>query len=156
VSYAETQQEIMRAQLRGRPPAVAPPLAPVRPLKPASVPAVAPGARATGTRSVAFVRPSADDAEADLAAAVAAASRLRFAADVEQIVSAAGVTMGQVRGSSRTAALVEVRRIIAAYLRRRGCSLPEIGRLLHRDHASVVNLLRVPASVRRLGEEVAP
>jgi chromosomal replication initiation ATPase DnaA len=95
------------------------------------------------------------DADSDLAIAVAAARRLRFETDVEQIASAAGVTVDQVRGSSRAPALVEVRRIIAAYLRRRGCSLPEVGRFLNRDHTSVMHLLRVPAKAAGLYEGAA-
>ena len=163
MSYAETQQETIRAQLRGRSPAIAPPPAEpparVRPLR-ATTPAPRPvppvRAAATPPAARAVVLPTvAGDADADLAAAVAAAGRLRFMADIEQIASAAGVTVDQVRGSSRTHELVEVRRIIAAYLRRRGCSLPEIGRLLDRDHTSVMNLLRVPAKAAGLYEEVA-
>jgi Bacterial dnaA protein helix-turn-helix len=158
VSYAETQQEIIRAQLRGRPPVMALPPARVHPFRPAPAPRPAPEARASQTRSTAapaVLSAAADKADSDLAAAVAAASRLRFAADIEQIAAAAGVTVADVQGSIRTAALVEVRRIIAAYLRQRGCSLPEIGRILHRDHTTVLNLLRLPAKTPGLHEEVA-
>src|SRR5258708_18370154 len=154
MSYAETQDAIIRSQLRGRPPAspravdiVAPP--PVRATPPAApIPRPAVGAQAatppsTGRPAVApFVTGTAD---ADLAAAVAAARRLRFTVEVEQIAAAAGVTVEQVRGRGKGRELVEVRRIVAAYLRRRGCSLPEIGRVLNRDHTSVLHLLRVPA-----------
>ncbi len=83
----------------------------------------------------------------DLAAAVAAARRLRFTADVEQILAAAGVTLEQMRGRGKARGLVGVRRIVAAYLRRRGCSLPEIGRVPDRDHTSVLNLLRTPTTM---------
>ena len=92
-----------------------------------------------------------DDADADLAAAVDAARRLRHMTAVQQIVDAAGLTLEQLRGRGRRRAEVELRRIVAAYLRRRGCSLPEIGRVLDRDHTSVLSLLRTPGgTVERL------
>ncbi len=75
--------------------------------------------------------------------------------EVQQIVDAAGLTLEQVRGRGKGRGLVEVRRIVAAYLRRRGCSLPEIGRVLNRDHTSVLNLLRTPSKVIGLYEELA-
>ena len=162
MSYAETQQEIIQAHLRGRP----------RPVPPTSV-AASPAPRRLrtlpGPRRATTVRPASapmtarpalaaaagGDADADLAAAVAAARGLRFATDVEQIASAAGVTVDHLRGSSRTRAMVEVRRIVAAYLRRRGCSLPEIGRILNREHTTVQHLLRVPARATGLHVELA-
>ncbi len=97
--------------------------------------------------------PPSDDTEAELTAAVAAARRLRYTAEVEQIVGAAGVTVDQMRGRRKGRELVEVRRIVAAYLRRRGCSLPEIGRVLNRDHTTVLNLLRASARVIGLYDE---
>jgi len=79
--------------------------------------------------------------------------RLRFTAEGRADVAAAGVTVEQMRGRGKGPRVVEVRRIVAAYLRRRGCSLPEIGRVLNRDHTSVLYLLRAPASVAGLCEE---
>jgi len=158
MSYAETQDEIIRAQLRSRP------TASPRVASGAGAVAATPGPRpAVDARAAAAshpVRPAvapsfAADADADLAAAVAAARRLRFVSEVEQITAAAGVTVEQVRGRGKGRELVEVRRIVAAYLRRRGCSLPEIGRVLNRDHTSVLNLLRTPARVTGLSEELA-
>jgi len=78
---------------------------------------------------------------ADLAAAVAAARGVHVAAEAEEIVAAAGMTMADLRAPSRKREIVEVRRIVAIYLRQRGCSLPEIGRVLSRDHSTVLHLL---------------
>jgi chromosomal replication initiation ATPase DnaA len=90
--------------------------------------------------------------EAYLAAAVAAARRVPVAAEVEEIVAAAGMTMADLRAPSRKREMMEVRRIVAAYLRRRGCSLPEIGRVLNRDHSTVLHLLRTtPRTETRCG-----
>jgi chromosomal replication initiation ATPase DnaA len=86
---------------------------------------------------------------------VAAARRLRFTAETEQIVGAAGVTVDQMRGRGKGRERVAVRRIVAAYLRRQGCSLPEIGRVLDRDHTTVLNLLRTPPRLIGLDEAVA-
>lgn len=164
MSYAETQNEIIRAQMRGRLPAAphlmsalaSSPARPTLPAAPALRPAVTPAAAVVR----ADVRPIVESAAAtgsddDLAAAVAAARRLRFTADVEQIVETAGITLEQMRGRGKQRVLVETRRIVAAYLRRRGCSLPEIGRVLNRDHTSVLNLLRTRAPVIGQPEEIA-
>jgi hypothetical protein len=144
VSYAETQQEIIQAHLGGspRPAAVPPTRLARRPQAPAGPP------RATAVRVVsmpATTRPASadrDDADADLAAAVAAARRLAFPTEVEQIITAAGVSMTDVRGPDRSSRMTEVRRIVATYLQRRGCSHQEIGRVLNRHRKSVLYLLR--------------
>jgi hypothetical protein len=151
MGYAETQDEIIRANVRRRPTA-ARRLASVDGslhvrATPPALPAIRPQAArqpATAMEPVPLVvAPAAeDDADADLAAAVDNARRLRHMTAVQQIVDAAGLTLEQVRGRGRRRDEVEVRRIVAAYLRRRGCSLPEIGRVLDRDHTSVFNLLR--------------
>ncbi len=60
----------------------------------------------------------------------------------ERIAEAAGFTIGDVRGPYRKAHLVEMRRNLCRFLRGRGCTLPDIGELINRDHTSVMNLLR--------------
>jgi hypothetical protein len=171
MGYAETQDEIIRASMRRRrsagprqarvhaslqvratPPAhtAAQPeaarhsAAATEPVQPVAAPATDHAASATD-----------HDADADLAAAVDAARRLRHVADVQQIVAAAGLTLDQVRGHGRRRQETEVRRIVAAYLRRRGCSLPEIGRVLNRDHTSVLSLLRTSTMLAGVHEEPA-
>src|SRR5881296_1810561 len=76
--------------------------------------------------------------------AVDAARRLRrppFEAELAAIAEAADVTLGELRGPSRDWRIVEVRHVAAAYLRSHGLSLVAIGRLLGRDHTTVLNLL---------------
>jgi chromosomal replication initiation ATPase DnaA len=83
-----------------------------------------------------------------LSAALAAAKHAtQVASDVEleEIAGAAGTTLAELRGPSTRRALVEIRRIAARYLRERGCSLPEIGAALNRDHTSILHLLRTPS-----------
>lgn len=68
--------------------------------------------------------------------------------DVERIADAAGYTMADVRGPVRTAEIVEVRRIIARYLRAQDppVSWPAIGRVINRDHSAAMHLLKPRAS----------
>lgn len=46
-----------------------------------------------------------------------------------------------VRGPQKYLEIVEVRRKVARVLRDHGCSLPEIGRIMNRHHATILNLL---------------
>lgn len=50
-------------------------------------------------------------------------------------------TMVRVRSKHRDVRIVEVRRIIARMLRRRGWTYPEIGKMMAKDHTSVISLL---------------
>ncbi len=77
-----------------------------------------------------------------------------YEADLEEIAEAAGASLAMLRGRSRRRALVELRRIGARYLRTRGCSLPEIGGLLGRDHTTILHLLEAPTP--GAGVEVRP
>ncbi len=95
--------------------------------------------------------------------AVEAARGVRCSAgyetDLEVIAEAAGASLAMLRGRSRRRALVELRRIGARYLRTRGCSLPEIGELLGRDHTTILHLLNTPtpgAGVRGRPFSVCP
>ena len=88
--------------------------------------------------------PNAPLAEALTAAQRIAERRVRlYQADVERIAEAAGYTVADVRGRTRTAELVEVRRIIVRYLRAQDppVSWPAVGRVIHRDHTSAMHLL---------------
>ncbi len=65
-------------------------------------------------------------------------------AHVELIAAAAGMTGADIRGPGRTREVVEVRRVVAHYMRGQGLTLPAIGRYLGRDHTTVLNLLSRP------------
>lgn len=58
------------------------------------------------------------------------------------ICAAHHVSLAQVLGPHTYPAYVAARRDIALMLRGRGCSYPLIGRLLHRDHATIQNLVK--------------
>jgi chromosomal replication initiation ATPase DnaA len=95
--------------------------------------------------SLPAIRAAAADGRMDderLARALTAAGGLRYEPEVESIAAAAGVTVERLRGRCRRRELVELRRIVARYLRSRGCTLPEIGRAIGRDHTTVLALLR--------------
>jgi hypothetical protein len=94
--------------------------------------------------------PSAAGGLADAMAAAQRTSVHAWEADLEEIATAGGATLTLLRGPSRSRPLVELRRAAARYLRSRGCSLPEIGAALNRDHTSILHLLRTP--VRSAGE----
>ncbi|HXM54679.1 MAG TPA: helix-turn-helix domain-containing protein [Candidatus Dormibacteraeota bacterium] len=154
MGYAETQDEILRAQLRVQPVGrrlVGLPASPTMRAMPsaAAVPQTTVGVgEAVASGVPPPVPPPADQgADADLAAAIEAAHRLRYAPEVEQIVAAAGISVEQMRGRGKGRELIELRRIVAAYLRRRDCSLAEIGRVLNRDHKTVISLLKTPTKV---------
>ena len=49
--------------------------------------------------------------------------------------------MGDILGPSRSKKLVAVRRLCILMFRERGHSTPEIGRILNRDHSTIVHAL---------------
>ena len=52
-----------------------------------------------------------------------------------------GYTVEDILGKSRMKHLVSVRRLCVLMLRGRGYSTPEIGRLMNRDHSTIVHAL---------------
>lgn len=71
----------------------------------------------------------------------APAVRLDVDAFIEQTCSHHGITREELTGSSQSHTYVSVRRKIAEELTRRGWSTPRIGKLLNRDHSSIVYML---------------
>lgn len=60
------------------------------------------------------------------------------------------MTPQELKGDSRVAEFVEARALVADVLRHRKWSYPRIGRLLDRDHSTVINLLeKLPVYLRR-------
>ena len=55
-----------------------------------------------------------------------------------------GYTEEDLRGDGRTASIVHARQMCCYLLREHGCSFPEAGRAIHRDHTTVI------AAVRRI------
>ncbi len=96
------------------------------------------------------------DAELARAIKVARSTGTRpLEAQLESVAAAAGVTLEELRGPSRRREMVELRRRLAADLQSRGWSLSATGRLLNRDHSTVVHLLRSRSRPERAREALA-
>lgn len=61
--------------------------------------------------------------------------------NIREIVDPLGVSVGEVLGRCRTPHVVAARRAVAIHYRNAGRSFPEIGRIIGRDHTSVMNLV---------------
>jgi hypothetical protein len=59
---------------------------------------------------------------------------------VTLVAQSMGVGIEAILGRSRVSEVVECRALIATTLRGRGWSFPQIGRLLKRDHSTIINL----------------
>jgi chromosomal replication initiation ATPase DnaA len=64
---------------------------------------------------------------------------------LEQFCAETGYTVEAIRAPRRTAHVLRARRFVAMSLRREGLSYPEIGKLIGRDHTSVMNLCKARA-----------
>ena len=62
-------------------------------------------------------------------------------ADIQEICEKHRTNLREIRSNIRVTCIVDARREIAAYLRARAWSYPQIGRWMNRDHSSVINLL---------------
>lgn len=66
----------------------------------------------------------------------------RRCADIVQAVARTyGYTVAAIKGDRRHATLIKARKACALALRESGCSYPEIGAILDRDHSSVMQLI---------------
>ena len=61
---------------------------------------------------------------------------------LQRIAKAHGLTSRDIRGRDRHRKLVTARRALAVALRGIGLTYAEVGEVMHRDHASVMNLVR--------------
>lgn len=63
--------------------------------------------------------------------------------DMDTIASKHGYTVDDILGKSRMKSLVAVRRQCVVMLRNRGYSTTEIGRIMNRDHSTIVHALQM-------------
>jgi chromosomal replication initiator protein len=63
-------------------------------------------------------------------------------ADIEVIAKEHRFTLEDILGKSRFVPLVKVRRKCVVMLREKGYSTTEIGRIMNRDHSTIVNSLQ--------------
>ena len=69
-------------------------------------------------------------------------ARRRAAVSCDQLLADRGLTLDELRSRDRSRELVEARQDVALALRRAGWTLTAIGKLLHRDHTTVIHGLR--------------
>lgn len=63
--------------------------------------------------------------------------------DMDTIASKHGYTVHDILGKSKLKALVAVRRKCVVMLRNRGYSTTEIGRIMNRDHSTIVHAIQM-------------
>ena len=93
------------------------------------------------------------DDEKERAAALALRIPRQVVPDVLEWMVVSGISLDALRGPCRETALVDARQDVAVMLRDRGLSLPQIGRVINRHHASVLNLLERAERQRRAGND---
>jgi len=69
-------------------------------------------------------------------------------AAIDTIAQEHGYTVEDILGKSRTKHLVHVRRLCVLMLREKGYSTTEIGRVMDRDHSTIVHALNKPVDPR--------
>lgn len=65
--------------------------------------------------------------------------------DIDNIAQNYGYDVGDILGKSKFRKLVEVRQKCVLMLRGKGYSTTEIGRIMHRDHSTIVHSLQKSA-----------
>jgi chromosomal replication initiation ATPase DnaA len=73
-------------------------------------------------------------------------------AEIDAIAELYGYTAEDVLGKSKLKALVAVRRKCIVWLRGKGYSTTEIGRIMHRDHSTIVHSLQKVAAAAEMEE----
>ena len=73
--------------------------------------------------------------------------RERNLAEIDAIAELHGYTVEDILGKSKVRPLVEVRRKCVVRLRKKGYSTTEIGRIMQRDHSTIVHSLQKMAAM---------
>lgn len=71
--------------------------------------------------------------------------RERIMLDIDNIAQTHGYDVGDILGKSKFQKLVVARRECVLMLRGKGYSTTQIGRIMHRDHSTIVHSLQVLA-----------
>jgi chromosomal replication initiator protein len=74
-------------------------------------------------------------------------------AEIDAIAELYGYTLEDILGKSKLKALVEVRRKCIVWLRGKGYSTTEIGRIMNRDHSTIVHALQKVAAAAEMESE---
>jgi chromosomal replication initiation ATPase DnaA len=78
--------------------------------------------------------------------------RERNLAEMDAIAELYGYTLADILGRSKPKPLVEVRRKCVVRLREKGYSTTEIGRIMNRDHSTIVHSLQKMAAASEMEE----
>ena len=73
-------------------------------------------------------------------------------AEIDAIAELYGYTLEDILGKSKLKALVAVRRKCVVWLRGKGYSTTEIGRIMNRDHSTIVHSLQKVAAAAEMEE----
>jgi chromosomal replication initiator protein len=73
-------------------------------------------------------------------------------AEIDAIAELYGYTLEDILGKSKLKALVAVRRKCIVWLRGKGYSTTEIGRIMNRDHTTIVHALQKVAAAAEMEE----
>jgi chromosomal replication initiation ATPase DnaA len=76
----------------------------------------------------------------------------RNLAEIDAIAELYGYTVEDILGRSKLKTLVKVRRKCVVRLREKGYSTTEIGRIMHRDHSTIVHSLQKMAAAAEMEE----
>jgi chromosomal replication initiator protein len=74
-------------------------------------------------------------------------------AEIDAIAELYGYTLEDILGKSKLKALVAVRRKCIVWLRGKGYSTTEIGRIMNRDHTTIVHALQKVAAAAEMESE---
>ncbi len=78
--------------------------------------------------------------------------RERNLAEIDAIAELYGYTAEDILGKSKLKKLVEVRRKCVVWMRGKGYSTTEIGRIMNRDHTTIVHALQKVAAAAEMEE----
>lgn len=73
-------------------------------------------------------------------------------AEIDAIAELHGYTLEDILGRSKLKPLVEVRRKCVVWMRGKGYSTTEIGRIMNRDHSTIVHSLQKMAAAAEMEE----
>ena len=73
-------------------------------------------------------------------------------AEIDAIAELHGYTLEDILGRSKLKPLVEVRRKCVVWMRGKGYSTTEIGRIMNRDHSTIVHSLQKMAEIAEMEE----
>ena len=73
-------------------------------------------------------------------------------AEIDAIAELYGYTLEDILGKSKLKELVAVRRKCVVWLREKGYSTTEIGRIMNRDHSTIVHSLQKVAAAEEMEE----